>query len=522
MPNCGTDHTTLLKSTPSAPNTSLANASNVIGWFSTDCVIVSLAAVGPSSLMAIVSVSVAVSPSLSSTTTVKLSNTWSATPRSPGGGALVVLVCVSVLSLSVYDQLYEPALFVTVSTPSDVVTVPPVVTSMPLISSVPGVSPPNPTVITPVVVSDGSLSSAGSATSPEPAERPFSSTTPSVTDTVGLEFRLQLDRDRCIGEVAVTVLDPVTDSLLAAGTRQRRIGEQPGARIEGQRAKLRCRPHHLAEIDPVGAERIVGKRIEGDRLVLRRLRHGIIACRRRIVVERHGQRVAGDGRSVRIRIHITKVHRRVGRLVVRTAGMQHVVQQRHLERTRRLVGDLHREQVGVQTRRIRRRRDLRRQHIAGKRVRHCLKPNRRRHAIQRSRKLEAVRTGAIKPTLPPSVPVNVFSLVSSGSSLRLASRSPTVLAALPPVSPSSSTDAAADPPAGWLASVTAKAIVRRRRVAVAVLDRVGRVDRHRAPPLLTAASAANEYEPSAFTLIRPAPMSMTCEKPSPPKMRMCR
>ena len=32
--------------------------------------------------------------------------------------------------------------------------------------------------------------------------------------------------------------------------------------------------------------------------------------------------------------------------------------------------------------------------------------------------------------------------------------------------------------------------------------------------LVVTASAVNEYEPSAFTLMKPAPMSIACEKPS--------
>ena len=106
--------------------------------------------------------------------------------------------------------------------------------------------------------------------------------------------------------------------------------------------------------------------------------------------------------------------------------------------------------------------------------------------------------------------MNVASLVSAASSPMLASRSPVVLAGLPPASPSSSTAAAAVP--GWLgtlASVTWKIDRRRRRVAVAVRHRVGR--RRRGTGLCVTASAVNEYEPSAFTLMQPAPMSIACE-----------
>ena len=55
-------------------------------------------------------------------------------------------------------------------------------------SSAPSVSLPVAIVNVPVVVSEVSLLSAGSATSPDPSARPFSSTVPSLTVTLGTEF----------------------------------------------------------------------------------------------------------------------------------------------------------------------------------------------------------------------------------------------------------------------------------------------------------------------------------------------
>ena len=84
-----------------------------------------------------------------------------------------------------------------------------------------------------------------------------------------------------------------------------------------------------------------------------------------------------------------------------------------------------------------------------------------------------------------------------------------MLAGLPPASPSSSTAAAAVPGVGTLASTTWKAIV---DVAVSPSPSVTvKVALVGATGLVVAVSAVNEYEPSAFTLMEPAPRSIACE-----------
>jgi len=98
---------------------------------------------------------------------------------------------------------------------------------------------------------------------------------------------------------------------------------------------------------------------------------------RRIVVERDGKRAAGDHRAIGIRDRVVDRCKRIGRLVVRTACMQDIVEQRYLIRTRRLVSDLDREQVGVQTRCVGARRDLGGQNIADHRIGNRLKSDNR-------------------------------------------------------------------------------------------------------------------------------------------------
>ena len=116
------------------------------------------------------------------------------------------------------------------------------------------------------------------------------------------------------------------------------------------------------------------------------------------------------------------------------------------------------------------------------------------------------------PALPTSVLLNTASLVFV-SPARFASRSPTVLAALPPVRPSSST-AAADvlPSVGvftstiWkLKSATAVSPSPSVTVNVPVTGATG---------LTVTASALNSYEPSAFARSSPLPRSTHCDQPS--------
>ena len=125
------------------------------------------------------------------------------------------------------------------------------------------------------------------------------------------------------------------------------------------------------------------------------------------------------------------------------------------------------------------------------------------------RKREAVGAGAVAADAAAQHARERRLAGVAGLSPTLALRSPVVLAGLPPGSPSSSTAAAALPLLGALASVIVKLDRRRRRVAVAVRHRERR--RRSAPAPITGLSAVNEYAPSAFTLIEPAPMSIACE-----------
>ena len=86
-----------------------------------------------------------------------------------------------------------------------------------------------------------------------------------------------------------------------------------------------------------------------------------------------------------------------------------------------------------------------------------------------------------------------------------------MLAGLPaggPVRPSSSTAATAGLALGALASVIAKLAV---AVAVSPSPSVTVKTPEAEPAPITEGSAVNEYVPSAFTLIEPAPMSIACE-----------
>ncbi len=118
--------------------------------------------------------------------------------------------------------------------------------------------------------------------------------------------------------------------------------------------------------------------------------------------------------------------------------------------------------------------------------------------------------GTSRPTLPPSTPVKVASLLSP--STFGTARSPTVLAGLPaggPLSPSSSTEAAAMPLVGTFASITWKLIA---AVAVSPSPSVTvNVALVGATGLVVGFAAVNEYDPSAFTLIEPEPIAIACE-----------
>ena len=157
--------------------------------------------------------------------------------------------------------------------------------------------------------------------------------------------------------------------------------------------------------------------------------------------------------------------------------MQHVIEQRHLVGAGRLVGDLHLEQGGAVARTAVV--DHRRQHVADNAVGHRLQADRNPGLpVERAANEKPLAPAPSGPTLPPRTALNVASLLAGPSrSPRLASRSPMMLAGLPPATPSSSTAADATAARRAVGVNHLEGDRGRRRVAVAVGHRIGRRDR---------------------------------------------
>ena len=185
--------------------------------------------------------------------------------------------------------------------------------------------------------------------------------------------------------------------------------------------------------------------------------------------------------------------------------MQHVVEQRHRVGAGRRVGDLHREQRVPRGRRVVAVSVLR---AAIPAVGHRLsadRPGRCRSDPQtRSRCAPAPSAADAAAQRARERRLAGVARVVASVGVEIADRARRVAAG----SPSSSTAAAALPLRRRVGVRDREADRRRRRVAVAVRHREGR---RRRPGPITGVSAVNEYVPSAFTLIEPAPMSIACE-----------